>query len=180
MKKFTIEFNWAIIYTLASLLWNVMEKAVGLHDQYIGKQPLYSVFFGLVAIPIFFLAINDKKKKFYGGRANWTQLFLSGVIMSVFVALFSPLAEYITLHTISPDFIQNNIDHYVRTKKMTRGQATVFFSFRSLILQGISNGISVGVIISALIALYLKPKTADPEPVQSKPKTKTKTKQKRK
>jgi len=164
MKKFTIEFNWAIIYTLASLLWTVLEKALGFHSGHIGSQMIFSWAFGLVAIPVYILALNDKKKNFYHGKANWTQLFLSGVIISVFVAMMSPLAQYISLNLISPEFIQNNINHYVGLKKMSAEKAAMFFSFRSLILQGISNGISVGVIISAIVALFIKTEAAVIEP----------------
>ncbi|RZJ30645.1 MAG: DUF4199 domain-containing protein [Flavobacterium sp.] len=177
MKKFTIEFTWAIIYTLASLLWTVLEKALGFHDKYIGSEMIFVWVFGLVAIPIYFFALRDKKKNFYNGQATWTQLFLSGLVMSVFVALMSPLAQYISWNLISPDFIANSIDHYVRIKKMSPENAAMLFSYRGLILQGISNGISVGVLISALIALFIKTDAAAIEPA---PIVKTKSKAKRK
>lgn len=176
MKKFSIEFNWAIIYTLASLLWTVLEKALGFHDKYIGSQMIFVWLFGLVAIPVYFLALNDKKKNFYNGTASWTQLFLSGVVLSVFVALMSPLALYISLELISPDFIKNSVGYFVEIKKMPLEKATMFFSFRSLVIQGISNGISVGVLISALIALFIKNDAAAEPSANAGTKSKTKKK----
>lgn len=179
MKKFTIEFNWAIIYTLASLLWTVLEKSLGFHNERIGSQMIFSWAFGLVAIPVYFLALNDKKKNFFNGKGDWKQLFLSGVVMSVFVAILSVLAQYISYTVISPDYVNNYVDFLTRTKKMTAEQAQLFFSFNSLVLQGASSGISLGVIISAIVALFIKTETAVAEPVVvQKPKTKSKSKRK--
>lgn len=166
MKKFTIEFTWAVIYTLASLLWTVLEKSLGFHDEYVGGQMTFVWLFGLVAIPIYFFALKDKRDNFYNRSANWTQLFLSGVIISVFVALLSPLAQYISLDLISPDFIKNNINYFVTANKMTAERAEMFFSFRSLVIQAISNGISVGVILSAILALFLR-NEAKQQPVEA-------------
>ena len=176
MKKFTIEFTWAVIYTLASLLWTVLEKTLGFHDEYVGGQMTFVWLFGLVAIPIYFFALKDKRDNFYNRSANWTQLFLSGVIISVFVALLSPLAQYISLDLISPDFIKNNVNYFVTANKMTAGRAEMFFSFRSLVIQAISNGISVGVILSAILALFLRNETKQPTVEAQTAKSKSKRK----
>lgn len=178
MKKFTIEFTWAVIYTLASLLWTVLEEAMGFHDEYVGGQMTFVWLFGLVAIPVYFFAIRDKRNNFYNRKANWTQLFLSGAIISVFVALMSPLTQYISLNLISPDFIRNSINYFVSSGKMKAEKAELFFSFRSLVLQAVSNGISIGVIISALAALFLKTESAESSTLESKPKAKSKQKRK--
>jgi hypothetical protein len=176
MKKFTIEFTWAVIYTLASLLWTVFEKSLGFHDKYIGSQMIFVWLFGIPALAIYFFAIKDKRNNFYNRRASWQQLFLSGVVMSVFVALMSPIAQYISVKVISPDWVKNNIDYYINVKKMSAENAEMFFSSRSMLLQAISNGISVGVIISAIVALLLKTKQAESQPQPVQPKTKKKKK----
>lgn len=172
MKKFTIEFTWAVIFTLASLLWTVLEKSLGFHDARIGSQMIFSWLFGIPAVVIYFFALKDKRNNFFNGVANWRQLFLSGVIVSVFVALMSPLAQYISNHVVSPDYIKNAIRYFVDVRKMSEENARVFFSPRSLILQSISNGISVGVLLSSVLALVLK--TAPPQPETPPSKTKKK------
>ena len=176
MKKFTIEFTWAVIFTLASLLWNVLEKALGYHDDKIGSQMLFSMLFWLVSIPIYIFAIRDKQKHYFHDRANWTQLFLSGIVLSVFAALMCPLAVYINLNVISPDFVGNGTRYFVEVKKMTADKALMYVGYRSLVIQGVSSIISVGVIISAIIALFIKSDV--PEPIVEQPK-KTKKKKKR-
>jgi len=171
MKKFTIEFTWAVIYTLASLLWTALEKWLGFHDEKIGSQMIFVWWFGVPALAVYYFAIRDKRDNFYKGAASWQQLFLSGVILSVFAALMSPLAQYISTTVISPDWIKNSINHYVEVKKMPEENAKMLFSRNGLMLQAISNGISIGVILSAIVALLLKkPVAPTPEPVTKKKK----------
>ena len=174
MKKFTIEFTWAVIFTLASLLWTVLEKALGFHDEKIGSQLMFSMLFWLVTIPIYHFAIRDKQRNFYHGKANWTQLFLSGVVLSVFAALMCPLAVYITMNVVSPGFAKNASDYFITVKKMTPEKAEMYVGYRSLVIQGVSSIISVGVIISALAALFNK--SSDVQPVVAQPTTKNKKK----
>jgi len=174
MKKFTIEFTWAVIFTLASLLWTVFERALGYHDEKIGSQMMFSMLFWLVSIPIYFFAIRDKQKNYYLGKANWTRLFLSGIVLSVFAALMCPLAVYISLNVVSPDFVENGTKYFVEVKKMTEDKALMYVGHRSLVIQGVSSIISVGVIISAIAALFIKSDV--PEPIVEQPKTKKKKK----
>ena len=72
MKKYKIEIKWAIIFVIASLLWMVLENALGWHDELIQKHPLYTLLFAVVAIAIYVFALIDKKKNFYNGKMNWT------------------------------------------------------------------------------------------------------------
>ena len=176
MKKFTIEFTWAVIYTLASLLWTVLEKSLGFHDKHIGSQMIFVWLFGLPAFAIYFFALKDKQNNYYNRKANWQQLFLSGLTLSVFVALMSPIAQYISFNVISPDWIKNSINYYIEVRKMSAENAKMLFSFNGLILQAISNGISIGVIISAIVALLLRTKTNLPEPQPLQQQTKKKRK----
>jgi len=48
------------------------------------------------------LALRDKKLNFYNGQMSWTQGFISGVIVSVVVAILAPLAQYVTHEFITP------------------------------------------------------------------------------
>jgi hypothetical protein len=159
MKKFSIEFKWGIIYTAVYLLWMVLEKAIGLHDSHIEKEIQYTNFFILLLIPVFILALRDKKTNYYHGNLNWTQAFLSGVIVAVIAAILSPLAQYIVFNFISPDFFKNITEYYISRKQITPEKAAAYFSLKSYIIQNTSFGISISVIISAIVALFVKSKT---------------------
>lgn len=158
MKQFAIEFKWAVIFTIASLLWTILEKAVGLHDIHVERQMIFSGLFGVVAIPIFALALTDKKKHFYNGNMNWTQGFLSGTILSVVIAVLSPVAQYIAYNFISPEYFKNIIHYYVSHKLMTPERAEAYFNPQSYMIQAVSTGISMGVITGAVVALFVRTK----------------------
>ncbi|MFY8019677.1 MAG: DUF4199 domain-containing protein, partial [Bacteroidia bacterium] len=96
MNKYSIEIKWAAIFSMMSLAWMWMEKAVGLHDIHIDKQVFYTNIIAIPAIVIYVLALLEKKKKFYAGTMNYGQAFVSGTILSVIIAILSPLVQSIT------------------------------------------------------------------------------------
>lgn len=71
MKKFGIEIKWSIIFSAVLLLWMVMEKLLGWHDELIEKHAIYTNFFSIVAIVIYVFALFDKRKNYYGGKMTW-------------------------------------------------------------------------------------------------------------
>lgn len=70
LKQFGIEMKWGIIFSVMTLIWITMEKAVGLHDQYIDKQMIYTNLIAIPALILYFLALLEKKKKFI--MTKWT------------------------------------------------------------------------------------------------------------
>ncbi|MEO2129184.1 MAG: DUF4199 domain-containing protein [Christiangramia sp.] len=156
MKKFAIEIKWGIIFTIVALLWMFLEKQLGWHDELIAKQAIYTNFFGIIAIIVYVLAIRDKKKNFYQGDMTWTQGFISGMVVSIVVAILSPLAQYISLEVISPEYFPNVIDYAVENGKMTRKNAEAYFNLKSYIIQSFFFSLVVGIVTSAIIALFLR------------------------
>ena len=156
MKKFSIEFKWAVNFSIATIIWMIIEKSAGLHDKHIDQYFIYSNLFAVVAIGLYFFALLDKKKNFYEGRIDWKQGFISGMVLSFFIALMSPLVQFIVFSYISPKFFENFIQYSVLKKSMTLDQARAFYSINSYILQGISGALSMGVLTSAIVALVIK------------------------
>lgn len=158
MKKFSIEIKWAINFSILTLLWMILEHSLGWHDENIAKHALYSNFFGLIAILIYFVAIKDKKNKFFMGNMTFRQGFISGVILSIVIALLSPIVQYVTFNYISPHFFKNMINYVVTTKIQTQIQAEEYFNIKSYVMQGLFGSLSMGVVTSAIIAYFLKSK----------------------
>ena len=156
MKNIKIEIKWGIIFTVITLLWSVLEKSSGLHDEHIDKHPFYTNFFAIIAVITFVIALQDKKKNHYGGVMNWQQGFISGLIISAVVALLSPLAMYITFEYISPNYFTNVINYTVDRKIHSREAAESFFNLNSYMMQGIVGSLSMGVVTSAIVALLVK------------------------
>ncbi|ESU28666.1 hypothetical protein FLJC2902T_12570 [Flavobacterium limnosediminis JC2902] len=158
MKNFTIEIKWAFIFFIASLAWMFLEKSVGLHDQYIEKHPIYTNLFAIVAIAIYYFALRDKKKNFFNNQMTWKQGFVSGVYLSFFIAILSPLAQYVTSTIITPDYFKNVIAYAVEHNKMKREDAEMYFNLKSYIMQGIFGALSMGVVTSGIVAYFIKSK----------------------
>ncbi|GMN09604.1 hypothetical protein MTsPCn9_16470 [Croceitalea sp. MTPC9] len=158
MKKFVTEIKWGIIFTIAALLWMVLEKALGWHDTHIEKHAIYTNFFAIIAIVIFVFAIREKRDKDLGGKMTWFQGVASGIIVSVVVAILSPLSQYLTHEFITPDYFKNAIAYAVESKGLSQKNAETFFSFKSYLIQSAFGALGMGTVTSAIVALFLKKK----------------------
>lgn len=158
MKKFATEIKWGILFTLAALLWMVLEKALGWHDVHIAKHALYTNFFSVIAIAVFVFALLEKRNKDFAGKMSWAQGFVSGIIISAVVALLSPLSQYLTHEIISPDYFNNAIANAVENVGMTKENAEAWFNYKSYTLQAAFGALAMGVVTAAIVALFVKRK----------------------
>lgn len=158
MNRFIIEIKWGIIFSQITLVWMIIEKSVGLHDQLIAKQAIYSNLFAIPAIIVYVLALKNKKKAFYNNNINWAQAFVSGIYLSIVIALLSPLIQYITFEFISPNYFENMVKHTVSNKILSFEKATEIFNERSYIIQNSIASLSMGVVTAAVISYFIQTK----------------------
>jgi len=158
MKKITLEIKWGILFSIVSIVWMILEKTVGLHDIHVDKQLRYSYLFAFVALIVYSLALLDKKKQYYKGIMTWKQGFITGIIISFVVSALSPLVNYIIYTYISPTFFENIIRFSVENDIQNQTEAESYFCLNSYIIQGISESLSNGILISALVAFFVKTK----------------------
>lgn len=62
MKSITIEVKWVILFSLMGLVWMVLEKLTGLHDQYIDYHLYLTNLFAIPAVLFMVWALKNKKK----------------------------------------------------------------------------------------------------------------------
>jgi len=158
MKNYSIEIKWAIRFTLLTLAWAIGEKFTGLHDEYIADYALYTNLFGLPALLFFVLALKEKKKYFFNGTMTWTQGFVSGVILSFIIALFTPITQYVIYISITPHFFDNIIAYKLKSGYMTVEVAQQYFNLQTYMLQTSFSNLSMGIITGALVSLFIKTK----------------------
>ncbi|QCX02031.1 DUF4199 domain-containing protein [Aggregatimonas sangjinii] len=158
MKNFKIEFKWAVIFIMVQFIWMYIERATGLHDEHIAKHLIYTNLFGLVAIVVYVMALRDKKQNFFNGDMNWKQGLLSGIVLSVIIALFSPLTQYIISTYITPGYFENIIAFSIENGKMTLENARGYFNLKSYILQSAFGALTMGIVTSAVVAFFVKSK----------------------
>ncbi len=156
MKNYKIEIKWAVIFAAMFLLWMTMEKLTGLHDKYLEQQQFVTMLILIPSVIIYVLAIKDKKKNFYTGYMTYKQSFLSGLMLTVFVVLLSPINQLITSYIITPGYFDNVIDHTVKSGMFTQQQAEAQFNIKSYIITSIVGALATGLIFSSIISIFTK------------------------
>lgn len=147
------EVIWAFYFTIVGLLWMVLEKAMGWHDVNIADHAIYTNFFAIVAILVVVFYMKVKKKELSENN-NFKNLFISGIALSVYIAILSPLSLYITFEYITPDFFNNFINYAVENKKATLEQAQAYFNFTSYVIQSSIFALFMGILTSAIVAFF--------------------------
>ena len=157
--KIKLEIKWALIFTAMTLLWMVLEKLCGLHGKYIDYHLYLTNLFAIPAIWVMVLALKDKKKNFYSGNINYTQGLVSGIIISVFIAIVSPLSQWIISYVISPEYFPNVIKRSVELGYYkTTADAEANFNYANYAKQGAIGALLMGIVTTAIAMIFLKTK----------------------
>ena len=83
---------------------------------------------------------------------------MSGVVISIIVAVLSPFTQYITLEYITPEYFNNIIEYTVSTGVMTQEAAADYFNLKNYMVQSVIGALLMGVITSAIVAIFTKSK----------------------
>lgn len=159
MKNLRTEIKWAIIFTLVGLLWMVLEKMAGLHDQNIDYHLYLTNLFAIPAIIMMVMALKEKKRDVYGGSMTYQQGLVSGIILSLFIAILSPLAQYITTYYITPDYFPNVIKRSVELGYYANAEAAeANFNYQNYAIQGAVSAFIMGVITTAIAMIFIRTK----------------------
>lgn len=159
MKGIVIELKWAILFSIMGLLWMVLEKMVGLHDQYIDYHLYLTNLFAIPAIFMMVLALKEKKKNFYQGKMSYKQGLVCGIILSAFIALLSPLTQWITSYVITPEYFPNVIKRsvalgYYPTIEVAEAQ----FNYPNYAKQGAIGALVMGALTTAVAMAFIRTK----------------------
>ena len=159
MKNIKIEIKWAAIFVFMMLAWMVLEKSLGYHEEKIGDHPTFTNFVAIPAIAIYIFALLDKRRNFYHGVMSYYQGFMAGLVMTLIVAILSPLSQYITSEFITPEYFPNVIKYTVYKGERTQEEAESYFNIKSYMLQSAVGALIMGVATSAVVAVLLKSKS---------------------
>nr|WP_299205732.1 DUF4199 domain-containing protein [uncultured Brumimicrobium sp.] len=160
MEKVKVEIKWAMIFLLASLLWMYIEKLSGLHSTHIDQHLYWTNLFAIIAITVYVFALRDKKKSDYNGQMTYLQGLKSGVIISIIVAIFSPLTQWITATIITPEYFPNIIEYSVEQGYYGSVEdAQVYFNLESYMVQSAVGALMMGIVTSAIVAVFVRSKS---------------------
>ncbi|MGX5914732.1 DUF4199 domain-containing protein [Aliidiomarina sp. Khilg15.8] len=160
LQRYRHEIYWGVLFTLAMLIWMLVERLVGLHSTYIAHHPMYTNFFALVAILIYVLALGQKREKYYHGNMSWKEGFYSGFIITLVVAILSPLAQLLIHSLISPHFFTNAATHAIESGHMQPAEAGAYFNLGNYIISAFFGALIMGVVTSAIVAFFVRTRGA--------------------
>ncbi len=159
MKNINIEAKWAVLFALMALAWMALEKFAGLHSQYLEYHMYLTNLFAIPAILFMVLALKDKKKNYYHGQMTYKQGFVSGLLLSLFIALLSPLTQWITTYVISPEYFPNVIKLSVEMGHYnTVADAEAYFNYQNYAIQSTIFGFVFGVVTTAIAMIFIRTK----------------------
>ncbi|GAL86119.1 hypothetical protein Phep_2768 [Sporocytophaga myxococcoides] len=158
MIKYKTEIKWTFIYAAMFLLWMSFEKLAGFHDKRLEQQQFVSMLILIPSIIIYSKALLDKKKSFYSGVINYKQSFMSGLALTLFIVLLSPVNQVITSYIITPDYFANIIKYTVQSGVYTQEQAEAQYNIKNYLVSSIIGGLITGGVFSAVISLFIKSK----------------------
>jgi hypothetical protein len=159
MKNIKIEFKWAIIFSIMGLLWMVLEKLSGLHSTHIDYHLYLTNLFAIPAILVMVLALKNKKRSFYNGQMTYQQGLVSGVILSLIIALLSPFTQWITSYVITPEYFPNVIKRSVELGYYTTTEeAQANFNFKNYAIQGAIGALIMGFVTTAIAMIFIRSK----------------------
>jgi len=156
LVKLKTEIQWAIIFSIMTLVWMGMEKMVGLHDLYISKHAIYTNFYALPSIAIYVIALLAKRKTDYEGKITYKQAFLSGMILTLIITILSPITQALTSLVISPQYFANAIEYAVGKEIMTAADASNYFSLKNYIILGLTGAPIMGTVTTAVVSLFVR------------------------
>ncbi len=162
MKNFKIEVKWAFIFIGSLLLWMLLERLIGLHDKHIDKHQYLTMLYSLVAIALYVLAFLDKRKNFYKGLMTYKQGFITGLIITIIVTIFTPLTQWIISSVITPDYFKNVIQYSVETgyhKSVADAEAQ--FNLINYIIQSTIGALIMGIVTTAIVAIFTRRKSTN-------------------
>lgn len=159
MSSIKTEVKWAAVFSIMGLLWMVVEKLCGLHGKYIDYQLYLTNIFAIPAIWVMVLALKDKKKNGYKGQITYMQGLVSGIILSVFIAMLSPLTQWITSYVITPEYFPNVIKRSVELGYYkTTEAAAANFNYKNYAIQGAIGALGMGIVTVAIAMIFIRTK----------------------
>lgn len=162
MGNIRIEIKWAIIFSVVTLLWMLLEKVCGLHSTYIDYHLYLTNLFAIPAIWMMVSALKEKKKVFYKGKMTYKQGLISGIILSAIIALLSPLTQWVTSYVITPEYFPNVIKRSVELGYYkTTAEAEANFNYPNYARQGAIGALIMGIITTAIAMIFIRSKSAN-------------------
>ena len=90
---------------------------------------------------------------------NYKQGLISGIILSVIIALLSPLTQWVTSFVITPEYFPNVIKRSVEIGYFkTTAEAEANFNYQNDAIQGAIGALVMGIVTTASAMIFIRKK----------------------
>lgn len=146
--------RYGLFFALAIFLWAVAETMLGLHDRYIRYHEYLSYFFAVPSVGIMYLGIRASEEA-PGQGMRFRKALLSGLGITVVVALFCPVVWLVFCTFINPEFLDNLAQYAVEAKAMPPSLAMERYALPNYLFVSAFSTVLIGVVISLVIAVIM-------------------------
>jgi len=88
---------------------------------------------------------------------NYKQGLISGIILSVFIALLSPISQWITSFVITPEYFPNVIKRSVELGYYkTTAEAEANFNYQNYAIQSAIGALFMGILTTAIAMIFIR------------------------
>lgn len=148
--------KFALIFVVLSFIWNCAEYAMGLHDDHINIHPYFvTPFFLIMTAVIYYFALSSKRDE-NKGSITFSQLFLAGLVLTIFILILNPVFLYIFYKFINPEFFNSYIAYDTLSGKMSIQEASDYYNMRNFILRGSIYRFIIGIVATVIIYFFMK------------------------
>ena len=163
-----VELRFAFYIAALSFVWLMLEFAVGLHDTLIEYHAVVTLLSVLIPAVFIYIGMRRKNDVFYDSSASWTQLFKTGMLITIFSAAMIIPMQAAFHYFINPNFfnamIAHAIDRAVANNQDTnkaRMEAEAYFNFKSYLLQSGLGMMLIGSLLTVIYSFVLRRKQID-------------------
>jgi len=82
---------------------------------------------------------------------------ISGIILSVIIAMLSPLTQWITSYVITPEYFPNVIERSVELGYYeSASEAEANFNYKNYAIQGVVGALVMGIATTAIAMIFIR------------------------
>jgi len=152
MSSYLHEVRYGVLVALATLGWNSLEYAVGLHTKYIAYHPLLTNLYFVIPVFLMWRALEHRRDVLEKGRLDWWQGLTSGMVISVVAGALGAPSTWVFIRFVNPKFFSTMIEFSVERGYYQRvDHAEAYYNFAGYAIQSTLMPIVFGVFASAIL-----------------------------
>ncbi len=103
----------------------------------------------------------QKEKNFFKNHISYKQGLISGTILSVIIALLSPLSQWIIFNYITPNFFNNAIEYSLTSGQFSSyEEAKANFNLNNYMLISFLWAVFIGILTTLILMIFIKSKSS--------------------